>query len=93
MVSIPFDENDPLSGTAEIFGKANIQDVTDPLNPISIDGNATVHITLQDKGEPGTSDVLAITVWDKDNILLHSSYWDGIQTLERPIAGGNLKVH
>ncbi len=93
MVSIPFDENDPLSGTAEIFGKANVQDVTDPLNPISIDGNATVHITLQDKGEPGDADVLAITVWDKDNILLYSSYWNGIQTLEWLIAKGNLQVH
>lgn len=83
---------DPAAGTATFNGRANIQDVTDPLNPISIDGNATLQVTMTDRGEPGTTDTIGITVWNKDGGLWFSSHWSGTQTLEQVLAGGNLVV-
>ena len=93
LVVVPFDESNPSSGTAEFFGKANIQDVTDPDNPISIEGNATSHMVMKDNGEPGSEDIIGITVWSKNGDLLFSSNWSGVETLQQFLGGGNIKVH
>ncbi len=47
--------------TATFKGKANIQDITNPVAPISVDGNATLQVQMTDKGEPGRDDTIAIT--------------------------------
>jgi len=61
------------SPCAAVFtGKASIQDITDPLNAISIDGNATLKVTMTDKGSP-SSDSIGITVWNKLGGLWFSS--------------------
>ncbi len=80
------------SPNATFDSKANIQDITDPLNPISIDGNAALQMTLTDNGEPGSSDSIAITLWNKNGGLWYSSNWDGIKTIEQNLDGGNLVV-
>jgi hypothetical protein len=51
--------------TATFNGKANIQHITDPVAPVSVDGNATLQVQMHDAGEPGSSDTIAITVWNK----------------------------
>jgi hypothetical protein len=79
-------------GTAVFNGRANIRDVTDPLNPLSIDGNATLQVTMTDRGEPGMPDSLAITLWDKNGGLWFSSRWSGTATAEQTLGGGNLIV-
>jgi len=73
-------------------GKANIQDITGPV-PIAIDGNATLQVTMTDNGEPGSTDTVAITVWNKAGGLWFSSKWDGTKTVEQLLGGGNLVVH
>jgi hypothetical protein len=83
---------------AQFVAKANIQDITDPLNPISVAGNANLQMSLTDNGEPGstglTPDTIAITVTDgKSGALLFSSNWTGTKTIEQAITGGNLVVH
>ena len=83
---------DGVAGTAVFNGRANIRDVTDPLNPISIDGNATLQVTVTDLGEPGSSDRIGITVWDKNGGLWFSSSWSGTVTAEQTLGGGNLVV-
>ncbi len=93
LVVVPFDEAKPNSGTAEFFGKANIQDVTDPDNPISLGGNATLHMIMKDNGEPGSEDTIGVTLWSKNGNLLFSSNWSGVETLDQILDGGNLKVH
>jgi hypothetical protein len=79
--------------TATFNGKANIQDVTNPNAPVSIDGNATLQVNLTDRGEPGANDTIAFTVWNKNNALWFSSRWNGTTTLEQLLGGGNLVAH
>jgi len=78
---------------ATFNGKASIQDITDPLNPISIDGNATLQVTMHDCGSPGTSDTIGITVWNKSGGMWFSSNWTGTKTAEQLLGGGDLAVH
>ncbi len=79
-------------GTAIFNGKANIQDITNPLAPISIDGNASLQVTMTDKGEPGKDDTIGITLWDKNGGLWFSSNWVSPKTVEQLLGGGNLVV-
>jgi hypothetical protein len=51
--------------TATFTGKASIPDITDPLAPVSIDGGATLQLSMTDQGEPGSKDTIAIAVWLK----------------------------
>jgi hypothetical protein len=78
--------------TAVFNGKANIQDITNPLLPSSVDGNATLQVQMTDKGEPGSSDSIAVTVWNKAGGLWFSSNWNGTKTIEQTLGGGNLQV-
>src|ERR1051326_2620629 len=79
--------------SATFNGKASIQDITDPNSVISIDGNATLQVNMHDYGEPGSSDTIAITVWNKSGGLWFSSNWNGTKTSEQKLGGGNLVVH
>lgn len=84
---------DPNTGTATLSGKANIQDVTDSNNPISVAGNNIFTVTMVDNGEPGTSDAIGITLYNAGGGLWYSSNWSGTQTVDQVIAGGNIVVH
>ncbi len=79
-------------GLGDFKSKANLTDVTNPLSPVSLGGNLTLQMTLTDKGEPGSSDTIAVTLWD-GSTLVFSSNWSGSQTMQQVLAGGNLVVH
>jgi hypothetical protein len=82
-------------GTATFNGKANIQDITNPLAALSVDGNASLQVTITDKGEPGANDTIGVTLWDKSGGLWFSSRWDlsvSSSTIEQLLKGGNLVV-
>jgi hypothetical protein len=68
-------------------------DITDPLNSISVDGNATLQLWMTDKGEPGTGDTLGIQVLNKSGGMWFSSNWSDTKTVEQTLGGGNLAVH
>jgi hypothetical protein len=78
---------------ANFNAKANIQDITNPVSPISIDGNATLQVSMTDRGEPGASDSIGITLYDKNNALWLSSNWNVTKTVEQQLGGGNLVAH
>jgi VCBS repeat-containing protein len=78
--------------TAVFNGKANIQDITNPLAPMPIDGNATLQVVMTDKGEPGAADSIAITLWDKNGGLWFASNWNSTKTIEQTLGGGNLQI-
>jgi hypothetical protein len=77
---------------ATFTSKAKLTDITNPCNPVSLGGNLDLIVTLRDAGEPGTVDQIGITLW-KSSTLLFSSNWNGTQTVEQLLAGGNLQVH
>lgn len=93
LVAVPYNSSTPSAGTAELIGKANITDVTDPMNPVLLVGGATFQIAMKDNGEPGNADTLSISVWGKDGKLLFSSNWSGTKTLPQTLDGGNIQVH
>ncbi len=66
--------NNPLWKAATYSGKANITDITDPLNPISLGGGNSFQMKLTDKGEPGSTDTISLTLYGNNNgALLFSS--------------------
>jgi hypothetical protein len=84
---------DPSTNKATFFCKANLRDITDPLNPITIAGNSALKVTMDDNGEPGKSDTIGITYWNQAGGLWFSSSWSGTDTTEQLLSGGNLVVH
>ncbi|HLG33432.1 MAG TPA: M12 family metallo-peptidase [Bacteroidia bacterium] len=82
-----------VGGTATFNGKANIRDITNPLAPVSVDGNATMQVKMRDNGEPGTSDSIAITIWNKQGGLWYSSNWNSTLTIRQVLAAGNLRLN
>ncbi|MDH5641700.1 MAG: PKD domain-containing protein, partial [Nitrospira sp.] len=83
---------DPLTQQAVFTAKANLKDITDPLNPITLGANLDLIATVTDRGEPGITDSVAFTVW-KQNELWYASAWNGVQTIEQVLTGGNIQVH
>src|SRR5207249_10598741 len=77
---------------ATFQAKANLSDLTNPANPISIGGNYTLQVNMTDNGEPGTSDTIGIALWN-GSTLLFSSNWTGGTTLQQTLGGGNLVIH
>jgi hypothetical protein len=80
------------AGIADLRAKANLTNVTDPLNPISLGGNLSLQVTLTDKGEPGSADSIGVTLWNGSQ-LLFSSEWRGSKTVEGFFNGGNAVIH
>jgi hypothetical protein len=83
---------DPSFGWATFVSKSNLTDITDPLNPTEVSGNLSLIVTLTDNGEPGTDDSIGFTLWN-GNELWFSSHWNGAETVEQVLDGGNLAVH
>ena len=59
----------------------------------SVDGGALLQVVMTDRGEPGNMDGIAITVWNKDGGLWYASNWNGVNTAEQILSGGNLRVN
>jgi surface protein len=78
--------------TANFVSKANLTDVTNPAAPISLGGNLTLQVQMTDKGDPGSSDMIAFALYN-GSALLFSSNWSGTKTVEQLLGGGNLVVH
>lgn len=88
---------DQDEGTAAFFSKANLQDVTDPSNPVSLDGNHNLELRLTDGDPVGNKksvepDTIGIALWTTGGQLLYSSNWNGITVVEQELFGGNVIV-
>jgi hypothetical protein len=77
---------------ATFTSKANLTDITNPLNPVSFGGNKVLQVTLTDNGEPGSNDSIGIMLTEPGGNLLFSSKWSGVNTVEQGLGGGNLQV-
>ena len=93
MTSMTTTPTSSTTGTATFNGKANIQDITNPnAPPISIDGNATLQVSMTDNGEPGSSDKISVTVFNKQGGVWFTSNWNGTTYVQQTLGGGNLQV-
>jgi hypothetical protein len=93
---------DDKPGEAEFEAKANLIDVTDPYNPVSVSGNLVLQMRMTDLSEDDGADLIGWSLWDvrrgrgnqpATQLLLHSSNWTGNETQQQIIAAGNLMVH
>ena len=91
MTSLGVNTEDAAAQKAVFVSKATMRDLTDPLYGYS-KGGLILQVNMTDRGKPGSSDAIAISVYDR-SMLLFSSNWTGISTAETVLAGGNLVVH
>ncbi len=93
MDTLTVNNANPLSRTAVFTSKASVTDITDLFAPVSLGGGHSFQMKLTDKGEPGSSDTIGITLYaNGSGALLFSSNWDGTRTVEQILGGGNLQV-
>src|SRR2546428_10628866 len=84
---------------AQFNGKASIQDITNPVVPLSVpgSGNSPLQFNMTDYGTPGSSDTIRITLWNGSGAggIWFSNNWVGTPpaTVEQVLSGGNLEVH
>jgi hypothetical protein len=82
--------------TATLVGGASIIDITSTgasTCSYSVDGGATLQITMSDKG---AGDTIGIAIWqaaNKGGNLWFSSNWAGGKTTDLPLASGSVSVH
>jgi hypothetical protein len=92
MTSLGVNISDPNAQKATFVSKSNLTDITNPLAPVSLGGNLSLQVNMTDRGEPGTNDDIAISLYN-GSTLMYSSYWTGTNTAPMLLAGGNLIVH
>ena len=80
--------SNPKVKTGVFTSKVNLKNLT---TGESLGGNLQLQVKITDRGEPGTNDDIAITLWD-GNVLLYSSNWTGLNTAPLLLSGGNLVV-
>jgi autotransporter-associated beta strand protein len=83
----------PLPAWASCSGKASIQDITNPLVPVSVDANATIKVDMTDRTDAGTGDAIAVTIWNKSGGLWFASNWNGLFTDQQVLAAGNISIN
>ncbi|RVT73461.1 T9SS type A sorting domain-containing protein [Flavobacterium sufflavum] len=91
MTSLGVNIANPNAQTAVFTSKCNLTDITNPQSPISLGGNLTLQVNMTDRGEPGSNDDIAISLYN-GSILFYSSKWTGSNTGMTLLVGGNLVV-
>jgi hypothetical protein len=92
MTSLSINTQNACSQKATFVSKANLIDITDENNPVSVYGGITLQTTITDNGEPGTNDLTGITLLN-NNTLIYSSNWVSKKTTEMLLNGGNIQVN
>lgn len=81
------------SATATFTGTVNVYNVSDSDYPVLLAADANIEVSATDNGEPGRYDMVGFTITDEGGVLLYSSNWDGSDTNEITLSGGNIKIH
>lgn len=82
-----------LPAWASFSGKVSVQDITNPLAPVTIQDNATIKVEMTDRNESGTGDAIAITIWNKSGGLWFASNWNGWRNDDQVLAAGNIRIN
>jgi len=93
MDTLTVNNANPQEQTAVYTGKCSLTDITDPNAPIALGEGHGLQMKMTDKGEPGSADIIGITVYANTNgALLFSSRWNGTTTIEQLLGGGNISI-
>ena len=81
---------DAIKGAASFSSKATVQDITDPLNPIAVDGAATLQVEMKD----AATDTISIYVLNKAGGVWFVNKLDAmLKAVQAPVIGtGNIIV-
>jgi len=82
------------ASTASFSSKANLNDVTNPANTVSLEGNAALQLDLTDGNQPtGGGDMIGITLQRKAGGVWFAIKWNGVKTVQKaPSSGGEISV-
>jgi hypothetical protein len=75
---------------ATLQGVASIYDITN--GSTLLDANATFEASITDLGDDGTTDSIAISIRNSASALWFSSNWNGVNTIEQLLGGGDVKI-
>jgi hypothetical protein len=91
--------NGSTPATAGFTCNAVVNDIVNGV-VVTSEGNCTAIVEITDVCEPGagmqaSSDLVAITVKDKNGVVIYSSNWNAVskKTDKKPLNGGNLQIH
>jgi hypothetical protein len=79
------------TGQTNFAATGNLMDVTNPQHPVVVAQNVALQIAATDGGNGGSTDMLGITIWSGQT-LDFSSDWNGLNTLQDLLGGGNIQV-
>jgi hypothetical protein len=79
------------TGQANFSAVGNLMDVTDALHPVLVASNVTLGVAATDGGNGGQTDMLGITLWSGQTLDL-STDWNGLNTVQDLLGGGNINV-
>jgi hypothetical protein len=79
-------------GVMSFSAKSVIQDVTNPAAQVSVDGGATLQITVT-RGTDGSPDLVAVSVQKKSGGMWLSTSWNGLTTAQKPLLSGTVAMN
>jgi hypothetical protein len=83
----------PAGDFSEFCGMATIRDLTDAGNAINSTPYGNLIVKMEDNGNPGSLDRIAIALYAQNGGLIFSSNWGGTATLLQNLDGGNINIH
>jgi len=98
VLSVGVNASNPNRQTAQVSFRTNIQDITDPNNPISLGGNKTMYVNMIDRASNGQTDSVSFVLVDggnDPNILsnvIWSSNWIANSTKMMMLNNGNIII-
>ena len=89
--------NGTTPATASFTCNAVVNDIVNNVVVYS-EGNCAAIVEITDVCEPGSgvptsSDLIAITVKDKNGVVVYSNHWVSTKSVKVPLNGGNLQIH
>lgn len=91
--------NGTTPATATFTCNAVVSDIVNNV-VVGSEGNCTAVIEITDVCEPGSgarssTDLIAITVKDKNGVVIYSNKWDATarKTTKQELSGGNIQIH
>ncbi len=82
------------SAMAIIVGTTDLYEVSEDSDPVLVQSSADIVVGATDNGEPGRhNDRIGFMISEPGGALLYSSSWNGAETEQLALSGGNIQIH